>query len=60
MSGAVIPLVRCDGDPECGAETHHLKARTVTDVRALRRPDGWHPRPHGRDICPECWTKGQR
>ncbi|MEU4199040.1 hypothetical protein AB0F64_03665 [Streptomyces sp. NPDC026294] len=35
-------------------------ARTVTEVRRLRRTQGWHVRPRGRDICPGCWKDGQR
>jgi hypothetical protein len=54
-----IPFVTCDAD-HCFAETHHLQARTADDVRRLRKPDGWHTRPGGRDICPDCWAAGHR
>ncbi|MFJ3793821.1 hypothetical protein [Kitasatospora sp. NPDC090091] len=39
---------------------HHHAARTVTEVRAWRKADGWRQRPGGRDICPGCWTAGHR
>ena len=60
MSAALIPVVRCDGRPDCGAETHHPMARTVSEVRMLRRHEGWQVRPGGRDICPGCWVAGRR
>lgn len=59
MTAASYPAVQCDG-PGCFAETHGPLARTVGDVRRLRRADGWHPRPGGRDICPDCWKAGHR
>lgn len=49
MSAVTYPAVRCDGRPGCGAETHHPGAFTVADVRRLRREEGWHARPGGRD-----------
>jgi hypothetical protein len=59
VSAALYPAVDCDG-PDCDNATHHVAARTVTDVRRLRKPDGWHARPGGRDICPGCWATGHR
>lgn len=61
MSAHRITVIRCNGHPDCGAETHtpRLDGRAV-DVRAFRRHDGWHQRPGGRDICPDCWTAGHR
>jgi hypothetical protein len=61
VSAVVIALIRCNGDPECGAETHTpFETSRAADVRAFRKPDGWHARPGGRDICPGCWTAGHR
>ena len=54
MTAANYPAIQCDG-PECYAETHAVQARTATEVRRLRREDGWHLRPGGRDLCPDCW-----
>ncbi|MFE6103212.1 hypothetical protein ACFVQ4_25090 [Streptomyces laurentii] len=59
MTAAVYPVIRCDG-PDCDAEIGHAYAFTVTDVRRLRHPDGWHTRPRGRDLCPTCWKAGHR
>ncbi|MFC8267776.1 hypothetical protein ACFUIZ_18895 [Streptomyces cinereoruber] len=59
MTAASYPVISCDGEENlggpCDAETGHPMARTVTDVRRLRAPEGWHTRPGGRDICPDCW-----
>ncbi|MFD4740578.1 hypothetical protein [Streptomyces virginiae] len=59
MSADNFPAVNCDG-PNCTNATHSPAARTVTDVRRIRRPDGWHQRPGGRDLCPDCWAAGHR
>lgn len=59
MTASLTPAVDCDG-PGCYAATHSPAARTVTDVRQIRRKDGWHVRPKGRDICPDCWKAGHR
>ncbi|MEU9703051.1 hypothetical protein [Streptomyces sp. NPDC047981] len=60
MSGTLYPEVSCDG-PGCHAAIHYPAAHTVTDVRrAAHELDGWHQRPGGRDICPDCWKDGQR
>ncbi|MFE2164836.1 hypothetical protein ACFXB3_07150 [Streptomyces sp. NPDC059447] len=59
MTADNFPAINCDG-PDCHASTHHPFARTVSDVRRLRRPDGWHQRPGGRDICPDCWKADYR
>jgi hypothetical protein len=61
MTAARYVAVRCDG-PDCYAETHHAfsDGMTVTELRAARREDGWHARPGGRDICPDCWKAGHR
>ncbi|MFC8463376.1 hypothetical protein [Streptomyces sp. NPDC057250] len=59
MTAASYPVVRCDGD-DCGAETSHPQAETVTQVRILRRGEGWRNRPGGRDICPDCWKDDRR
>jgi hypothetical protein len=59
MSADNFPAVNCDG-PGCSNATHHPTARTVTDVRRIRRPDGWRQRPGGRDLCPDCWVAGRR
>lgn len=60
MSVATYTEIRCDGDPECGVATHTPFPATAAEVRAFRKPDGWHARPGGRDICPGCWTAGHR
>jgi hypothetical protein len=62
MTAASYPVIRCDGVPtnECAGEIGHPMAYTVTDVRRLRRADGWRTRPGGRDICPNCWKAGHR
>ncbi|MER7953879.1 hypothetical protein [Streptomyces sp. NPDC096030] len=59
MSGVLYPAVECDG-PDCSNATHSASAWTVTEVRRQGREDGWHQRPGGRDICPDCWKDGQR
>lgn len=59
MSADNFPAVNCDG-PGCHNATHHPLARTATEVRRLRRGQGWHTRPGGRDICPACWEGGHR
>jgi hypothetical protein len=59
MSAALYPAVDCDG-PDCDNATHAPLARTVTEARQIRRADGWHARPGGRDICPDCWAAGHR
>ncbi|MFD5916196.1 hypothetical protein ACFVYP_06950 [Kitasatospora sp. NPDC058201] len=60
MSAHRITVIRCNATG-CGAETHtpHLDG-TAAAVRAFRKPEGWHTRPGGRDICPTCWTTGHR
>ncbi|KAA6216434.1 hypothetical protein [Streptomyces filamentosus] len=59
-----VPVIHCDGEENlggpCDAETTHPDARTAADVRRLRTGDGWHTRPGGRDICPDCWKDGLR
>lgn len=57
MTAASYPVIRCDGNPDCGAETSHHQARTSTEVRLWT---DWHQRPRGRDICPDCWKAGHR
>ena len=60
MTAASYPVIRCDGSTHCDAEIGHPMALTVTDVRRLRADDGWHVRPGGRDICPDCWEDDRR
>lgn len=65
MTAVIYPAIQCDGPGDggedgCYAETHHPMARTVTEVRRLRRDLGWRTRPAGRDICPDCWKAGHR
>lgn len=61
MTAVLIALIRCDGDPDCGAETHTpFEISRVSVVRRFRRRDGWHQRRGGRDLCPACWTAGHR
>ena len=60
MTAAVYPVIRCDGTALCDAETGHPMAATATDVRRLRAAEGWHQRPGGRDICPDCWDARRR
>jgi hypothetical protein len=60
VSAVTYPAVRCDGRPGCSAETNHPMAATVSEVRRYRRDEGWHTRPGGRDICPDCWAAGRR
>lgn len=59
MSADNFPAVNCDG-PGCSSATHAPLASTVTEVRRLRKEDGWHQRPGGRDLCPDCWKAGHR
>lgn len=59
MSADRVPAVNCDG-PDCHNATHTPLARTVAEVRRIRRADGWHARPGGRDLCPDCWSAGHR
>ncbi|UQX01010.1 hypothetical protein [Streptomyces sp. RerS4] len=59
MSADNFPAVNCDG-PDCRNATHHPLAHTVTEVRRIRREDGWHTRSGGRDLCPSCWKAGHR
>ncbi|MGW7330436.1 hypothetical protein ACWGIU_17945 [Streptomyces sp. NPDC054840] len=59
MTADNFPAVNCDG-PACSNATHHPMVKTVTELRQIRRDDGWHPRPRGRDICPDCWKAGHR
>jgi hypothetical protein len=33
---------------------------TATEVRKVLAQQGWHRRPDGRDICPDCWKDGER
>ncbi|MFI5831024.1 hypothetical protein ACIA6C_27885 [Streptomyces sp. NPDC051578] len=54
-----FPAINCDG-PGCTNATHAVQVRTATEVRRLRRADGWRTRPKGRDICPDCWKAGHR
>jgi hypothetical protein len=60
MSAVTYTEIRCDGDPECFASTHTPFPATAAEVRATRKADGWHARPGGRDICPDCWAAGRR
>jgi hypothetical protein len=61
VTAARYVVLRCNG-PECGNETHHpfSDSMTVTELRRARAEDGWHARPGGRDICPNCWKEGHR
>ncbi|GAA2484932.1 hypothetical protein GCM10010406_21480 [Streptomyces thermolineatus] len=60
--------VRCDADNpdepdgQCGSEGHWpVRVDTHTELRRLLRTErGWHTRPGGRDICPDCWAVGRR
>jgi hypothetical protein len=61
VSAHRITVIRCNGPEDCGAETHTPDLDgTAAVVRAFRKPDGWHARPGGRDICPDCWAAGHR
>lgn len=60
MTVARYTVIRCNGRADCGAETHRPFALTATQLRRLCRPDGWHLRTGGRDICPDCWKAGHR
>lgn len=59
MSADTYTAINCDG-PDCGAATHLPYPSTAAEVRRVRRDDGWHSRPGGRDLCPDCWAKGHR
>ena len=61
MTAARYTVLRCNG-PDCGAETHHPFSdhMTAARLRRIRRADGWHTRPGGRDIGPDFWGKGRR
>lgn len=56
--------IRCNGQLAPGTRcliSFPLDAGvTVTDARAILRRQGWHARPGGRDVCPDCWSEGQR
>lgn len=60
MTADNYPAIQCDGPETCGAEITHPFAKTVTELRRRRAKDGWHTRPKGRDICPNCWKDGHR
>jgi hypothetical protein len=61
VSAHRIVVIRCNGKPGCGAETSTpFGSSRAADVRAFRKADGWHQRPGGQDICPDCWTAGHR
>lgn len=61
MTAFSIAVVRCNGAPDCGAETHTpFETSRASVVRDFRKKDGWHTRPGGRDICPNCWKEGHR
>ena len=62
MSAARYVVLRCDGARECVAETHHAYSdcMTAAELRRIRKPDGWHVRPGGSDLCPDCWKAGHR
>ncbi len=59
MSADTYTAINCDG-PDCDNATHLPVPSTATEVRRARAADGWHTRPRGRDICPDCWTAGHR
>ncbi|MBP5938558.1 hypothetical protein [Streptomyces acidiscabies] len=68
MSAGKYLVVTCDAasprdlDGECSAEAHWpLRVDTHTELRRLLHTQrGWHTRPGGRDICPDCWKAGRR
>ncbi|MFD0562885.1 hypothetical protein ACFQ2M_13255 [Kitasatospora saccharophila] len=61
MSADTYTAINCDAkNGECGNATHLPTPSTATEVRRARAADGWHTRPGGRDICPDCWTAGHR
>jgi hypothetical protein len=62
MTAVRYVALRCNGKPDCDAETHHSHSdlMTVTKLRRIRRKDGWRTQPGGRDICPDCWAEGLR
>lgn len=68
MSADKYLIVTCDAavpdglDGECNTEAHWpLRVDTHTELRQLLRAErGWHTRPRGRDICPDCWKAGRR
>lgn len=59
MTADNFPAINCDG-PGCSNATHHPLVKTVTELRRIRREDGWRTRPRGRDICPDCGKAGHR
>ncbi|MFF0409131.1 hypothetical protein ACFYUY_01680 [Kitasatospora sp. NPDC004745] len=61
MSAHRIIVIRCNSGLRCGAEiSTPFGTSRAADVRAYTRPHGWHQRPGGRDICPDCWAAGHR
>lgn len=62
MTAVRYVVLRCNGRADCGAETHHPFSDCITagELRKARREEGWHTRPGGRDICPNCWKDGHR
>ncbi len=57
------PYIACDARPDgdpCPTYDCPPGARTFTDARLQLARQGWHRRPDGRDICPDCWTANHR
>jgi hypothetical protein len=58
VSGYAYLALRCDADG-CNAETHTpTHVDTYSEVRRIRRPDGWRTRRHPNggpllDLCPD-------
>jgi hypothetical protein len=69
VSAARIIYLFCDSNPgalDCIHRTGSSQLggdalfNTLAEAREDARKYGWHPRPGGRDICPECWEAGRR
>lgn len=57
------PYIACDVEVDgerCPTYDCPPGARTFMDSRLILREQGWHRRPGGRDICPDCWAAGHR
>lgn len=67
MSAETYRAIRCNApaagevDGQCSTEWGWpFRVDTHTELRRLLADRGWHARPGGRDICPDCWAAGHR
>ncbi len=70
MTAHRIAFLSCDGKGPDGAPCDAMTLdelyvpgstpRTAVQAREHPHARGWHTRPNGRDLCPDCWKEGQR